>query len=108
MREVDIDEKYIYSNVITFELTPTRIVKVYPNPFSQTLTLVINTTEAADASDHVEFYSLTGSVLDQRTLLGSQNNTAVQLNDLPPMANGVYIMKIYLNEKTETVKIIKQ
>ena len=108
LREVDKDGKYIYSNVISFELTPTHIVKVYPNPFSQSLTLVISTTEAADAGDHVELYAINGNLMYSKTLSGRQNNTSVQLNDLPPMANGVYIMKVYLNGKTETVKILKQ
>jgi hypothetical protein len=110
LRQVDIDGRYIYSNVILIAVSKDReeSVKVYPNPFTSSITLLINTTQAAKTTDNVKLYSLAGTLLYEHSLAGRQGNAPVQLNDLPALPAGIYVLTTNLNGVPSTIKIIKR
>lgn len=110
LRQVDNDGKYVHSDIISFVIrnNEQEYVKVYPNPFSQQITIITKTIQAAETSDRLELYSINGVLLYRRTLSDRLNNMPIVLNDLPALANGTYLLKTYLNGKTNTVKIVKQ
>jgi hypothetical protein len=110
LRQVDMDGKKTYSNIIQIAVSANKdhFIKVYPNPFSQNLTLLINTTERPHAGDKVQLYSINGVLLYEHNLSGRQNNSPLQLTDLPQLTPGVYMLKTFLNGVTESVTIIKR
>lgn len=110
LRQADLDGKFTYSNIIMFRIGKDngQVVKVYPNPFSQNITVQISTETSAVASDLLELYSVNGVLIYRKSLANRQNNVPIVLNDLPPLASGTYILHTNLNGINNSIKIIKQ
>lgn len=110
LRQVDRDGKFTYSNVITFVIRNNndQVVKVYPNPFSQQITVQISTRNRTVAGDMLELYSVKGVLLYRKNLANRQNNAPIILNDLPALAPGTYILRTNLNGINNSNKIIKR
>lgn len=83
-------------------------MKVYPNPFSQKITVQISTPDKAVASDLLELYSVNGVLLYRKSLANRQNNVPIVLDDLPALLRGTYILLTNLNGINNSIKIIKQ
>lgn len=69
-------------------------IKIYPNPASEFIKIEANKT-----IDKIELYDLIG----KRVLKTTQTNQ-IKINYLP---NGIYLIKLFLDNKTITKKIVK-
>jgi hypothetical protein len=89
-------------DVIYKELLGEQEVGIFPNPTKGEITIEItNLQQTAPAK--LEVFSLAGeSVFSENRL---QNKTVVDLSKLPP---GTYVLKILLDSKLSTWKIIKE
>jgi len=77
-------------------------MKIYPNPTTEKITLQISNMEALQ-NGLLQLYTLNGQLLQTRLL--SEAEVTVSLAGL---ANGTYILKVFINDTVENWKIIKQ
>ena len=91
--------------VSTLETTqnPETSFKIYPNPFTNTLTIESNEINFSDSK--IELYDSTGRKLDDLLV---ENGNSVTLPINLNLAKGNYILKVCSGLKQETFKIIKQ
>jgi hypothetical protein len=110
LRQVDIDGKFVYSSIVTIIIRKDKdqVVKVYPNPFNSTLTLLISTSRKAEPGDRLDLYNVNGTLVYSRRLSDRLNSVPILLNDMPILNSGTYIMKLTLNGEISSVKIIRQ
>jgi hypothetical protein len=76
-------------------------MKIYPNPTTENVTLEITNMENL-STGNFKLYSLPGQLLQEHPVHSS--STAISLAGLP---TGTYILKVYINNRTEDWKIIK-
>ncbi|CAM4046893.1 T9SS type A sorting domain-containing protein [Flavobacterium branchiophilum] len=79
-------------------------IKVYPNPFIDTITIDFNTT-TNDAT--FSLFDLTGKEIKINTIKTQQHNNSVTLQMPQNVTTGCYILQIKTDTATKTVKIIK-
>lgn len=75
-------------------------IKVYPNPFSNQLTIETN-----EPIFKIEIYNLLGQMVKSK-IIDSPTNNSVNIN-LSELVQGNYIAKIYVENGEKSVKIIK-
>jgi hypothetical protein len=106
LKQVDLDGKTSYSNVIPLSLKDIFSWKIYPNPIKDKLTVELNLT--ADTKVSVQVISKDGRLLlnaDKGILPQGQQ----QLNfNVQNLANGSYFIRIKAGDKTYTQTVIKQ
>ena len=92
------------ASVEDMETPETFDVSVYPNPFSQLITvaLQLNAPSAVD----VQIFSANGQLLNTQSF-GSQNGTFTTNIDFSEFANGTYLLKTTTGKNAVTKKIIK-
>ncbi len=111
LKQTDKDGKSTYSNIAALQLPTTSdgpIVRAYPNPFKQSLTLMIANAATVGKNDKVEVYSLEGKMVYQRKISNRSISAAVTLDDLPQLTPGMYILRLDLNNQKFSFKVIKQ
>jgi hypothetical protein len=89
-------------------IKPPGIVKVYPNPFSETITLIADMKEEGMMQVHI--YNMLGAKIWDGTALHFASGINQQLIDLEGLKAGVYFLKAVTNNgDTESIiKLIKQ
>lgn len=106
LKQVDLDGKTSYSNVIPLSLKDILSWKLYPNPVKDKLTIELNLT--ADTKVNVQVISKDGRLLlnaDKGMLSQGQQ----QLNfNVQNLANGTYFIRVKAGDKTYTQTIVKQ
>lgn len=111
LKQTDLDNRHTYSGIVMVPVSKDLIepeIKVYPNPFTQAITVLINADSDFGAKDMIGLYTLDGKLIHQRSLRGVQRGTPFTLNNLPALANGVYVLKMEINGKATSIKVIKQ
>lgn len=95
VKQTDYDGTYTYSGIVPVSFSHSGgVTGVYPNPFSDMLTI-----QEAQPVD-VRIYDLAGNKLADR----QQHSGTLDLNYLVP---GIYIIELHQKEKTERIRIIK-
>lgn len=110
LRQVDLDGRFTYSTIVAVPLrqvSVTEVVKAYPNPFRDHITIRIISVTTVSESDHVGLYDANGKMVYQRRIKDRRSET-VLLNNLPPMAAGAYLLKVALNGTLYTLTLIKE
>ncbi len=106
LKQIDLDGKINYSNVIPLSLRDILSWKLYPNPIKDKLTIELNLM--ADTKVSVQVISKDGRQLlnaDKGTLPQGQQ----QLNfNVQNLASGSYFIRVKAGDKTYTQAIIKQ
>jgi hypothetical protein len=99
---------YVIANsiltVVENQKSPVKIASVYPNPFVKDLS--INVYDESQAINKIEFTDIAGKILFSQSFI--DNNKTVRLNDLKSLPAGFYLLRITLNNKTETHKVLKK
>jgi hypothetical protein len=83
------------------------VVTVYPNPFSQSITLQVLAASSVDKTSSVDLYTIRGK-LRYNKMIDKQGNVTTVLNDLSALPSGVYLLKTIVNGNAYTFKIMKQ
>lgn len=95
------DNRYLNFTDLTLGTTPHELVKnnfyLYPNPTATVLNVAND--DITQSISHLEIISLAGRVLIE------QNNPQVVIASLP---TGMYFCRITSNNKTQTIKFLKQ
>ncbi|MDP2335495.1 MAG: plastocyanin/azurin family copper-binding protein [Bacteroidota bacterium] len=79
------------------------LIHLYPNPASQFIELIVPRTYSAIRS--LKVYSLTGALIDQKTLTGNSESLGY---DISHFNNGVYFMEINSGNRKDVLKFVKQ
>lgn len=102
IRQVDIDGKFSYSKVITLlNRDQMREAVIAPNPVSDMVHLVEPSNRFIEK---IEIYDMTGRLMQTKTLAAEFK--AVSVN-IPSLAIGQYLMKVYYKGETKTLNFIK-
>ena len=85
------------------------MVRAVPNPFNNQLAFVIkgigiNTSR----TDKAELYTADGKLLYTQSITGWTNNSRIQLRSIPRLANGMYVLKVHVNNEVVNLKVVKQ
>lgn len=111
LKQIDKDGRSTYSNIVAVQLPIINvgpIVQAYPNPFKQTLNIMIANMTALDLSDNISIYTLEGKIVYEKPIGQRLLNTTITLTDLPQLTPGMYILKLGLNKQTYSFKLMKQ
>jgi hypothetical protein len=80
-------------------------IAAYPNPFTDTVHLIINTTE--QNTIHYKIYDILGRMTTQSKLEEIQNTNHIEI-DTKSLSSGVYLVQVIQGTKKQSLKIIKQ
>ncbi len=102
LRQVDVDQRYIYSSIVSVDLSGSSrsSLEVFPNPVSNLLTV-----RAADGEllNDVRIYSQNGSQIDMKQSIAS----AIYSCSLQNLKPGLYFVQVSTNKANETFRILK-
>ncbi|HWB25209.1 MAG TPA: C25 family cysteine peptidase [Chitinophagaceae bacterium] len=101
LKMVDKDGKYAYSNIIMVQFGANDIVKVYPNPFTTSLKITVN-SNSGDRNT-VKVLDVSGKVLMQQTFTGG----SISL-DVSNLAAGNYMVQVNGSVQLQSFKVQKQ
>jgi len=88
------------------ELSLSNELLVYPNPFSNTLT--VDFESDIDASAQLQITDLIGKVVYEENTLFIKGNNSRQLKLNPNLGNGIYMLSLKVGERpAHTIKMIK-
>ncbi|MFN4083232.1 MAG: T9SS type A sorting domain-containing protein [Bacteroidia bacterium] len=105
LKQFDKDGSFEYSNTISVSGDDVNTeVKVYPNPFSDELTVLIN--NSSNELLNITITDLSGKLIKNE--ISKSNNGIVLLNDLTDLPKGAYILIIEAAGFKNTQKLIKQ
>ncbi|MGY3791613.1 alpha-amylase family glycosyl hydrolase [Aquimarina sp. 433] len=80
--------------------------KAWPNPFTNSLQVTLSTTNLSTDDIHIEMYDLTGKkVLENKRIKIQDSSFSI---NAPHLMNGMYLMKIEFNDRTQVVQLIKK
>ena len=106
LKQIDVEGKTSYSNIIPLSLKNILEWRLYPNPIKDKLTIELNLT--ADTKINVQVISKDGRLLlnaDKGTLLQGQQQLHFNIQNF---ASGSYLVRVKAGEKSYTQAIIKQ
>jgi hypothetical protein len=110
LKKVDADGSISYSVTISIPIlkqTASIVVQAYPNPFGNNLVVNIGTALSSDRIQFVQLQTVTGKVVYSKNV----NQTGPQqitIDRLGRLAQGIYILKVGVNNQVETIKLIHQ
>ena len=100
LKQVDLDGKITYSKIILMDFSKIKIIKLYPNPVKDILTIEgLNET----GSNNISIVNMAGRVLLRASFEGSTYNW--NINQLP---SGSYYLIVDSDKKITSLKFIKQ
>lgn len=110
LKQIDNDEQFSYSKITTTDcnnlIEKNMVIKVFPNPTTDVLTIAINNFENGKAK--INIYDFSSNLILQKEiqLINGNNFYNVSLNNLTV---GMYLIEIINNDKTIfRNKIVKQ
>ncbi len=108
IRQVALDGSRVYSKTVSVPISSNPLdaarVTASPNPFATYINLQVMNIVSSGKRDNVELYSMDGRLRYQRSIALS-GGTAILLADLPPLEQGLYILKVSIEGRLYTVKM---
>lgn len=100
LKQVDIDGKFSYSNIISINFETSPVIKIFPNPVKTVLRIE---GLIATENSRLSIIDATGKVLQQ--ISTTSDSYTYNLQKLPP---GIYYVKIDSEKKVTTLKFVKE
>jgi Concanavalin A-like lectin/glucanases superfamily/Secretion system C-terminal sorting domain len=97
LKQIDFDGNSKLSNVVSVLFDKQNIIKIYPNPAQQQVTV-----EGLDNYNRVQVLDATGKLIKEQ-LTNGQYQLNINLNGLK---GGMYLLRIVNEKETQTVKLI--
>lgn len=106
LKSVNADGSYQYSSIVRLGAKAAQLtVTPMPNRFDKSIQLNI-ANPVADAAQ-VVLSNTTGSVLLRRKVSLAEGNNALQLNNLPAMAQGIYLLTVTTSTNQVSARLVK-
>lgn len=102
LKMIDRDGKFTYSNVVVISTDATDKIKLFPNPSKDNIT--VQFSEAATAGQ-ITIMDITGKELHRSNISVNSSSALIHIAQLTP---GVYFVKYINDNKTETIRFIKE
>lgn len=106
LKQIDLDGKSTFSNIIRLALGENTGMDIFPNPFSSQFTVSFSSPVAANAT--LMLRNSTGQMVYQRSLQTTKGNNAFVLNQLPALPQGTYYVQVYNDRFNYTGKLQKK
>jgi hypothetical protein len=102
LKQVDLNEKYIYSSVVAVQSKNSKIeITTYPNPATDFIKIQF--------SENINSIKLRLINIHQQEVLNKKvDNTNLVDWDIQQLSNGIYFLEIFINQQKTIQKIIKQ
>jgi uncharacterized delta-60 repeat protein len=102
LKIIDADGKYTYSNVVAIKINAAGKLRIFPNPVGPTLFVQADGNEKAT----VRIVDASGRKIKEiKLLLNGTTSFSIDVNNL---AQGLYNLILYKENKTEALKFIKE
>jgi hypothetical protein len=105
LRMVNIDGTYEYSGVVMIRRNTKEDIAVAGNPFSGTLMLRYNLTEAKNL--HLSLYDVSGKLIIRRELSAAAGSGILNVNNLDQYARGTYLLHLDDGKRKWDFKVVK-
>jgi len=107
LKQTDFDGQFAYSPVISIQcIDNTNMdVIIYPNPFKENVTLIINNFEYPQAN--ITVYDILGNKISVQDFSTIENNRIFTTFDLKTLACGMYFVEVRADDFKKEFKIVK-
>jgi hypothetical protein len=105
LKQVDLDGKFTYSNVLSLNLKNTAQWKLYPNPVKDVATIELNLT--ASSKVNVQVISRDGKMVINSNKGILNQGTQQIFVDTKGLAKGSYVVRVKTDATTYSIPIIK-
>lgn len=102
LRQVDLDNKFAYSQIVKVNLLKSNHAQLYPNPADIYTLLVFSKLSKKTVAT---IFALNGQLVKTIEIADGQNQQLINVASLP---KGEYTIRITNDETAETLKLIKQ
>lgn len=99
LKQVDLDGKYTYSNIVPVQINNIEIVSSYYNNLNNSIQVIFNKKQD---NVHIMLYGANGQLL---STANATNNIASYKLDLPLLASGVYMLRVISDQLSYTKKL---
>ncbi len=106
LKQIDYDGNYHYSRTISIDAPNMFGVFVYPNPFNESLNVAINSNISNQNCD-VKLLDLSGRELITKSFTTNNKEFIFEMKEVNMLNPGIYFIRIIVNGKIFTNKIIK-
>ena len=103
---VDMDERTRYSEIKTLVAVKKSEVKVYPNPFTVNVEVLVNVVKIRERVE-IALYKDDGRLLLTKQGLFNKGNNTITFSNLSTLPQGIYLLKITREDGVSTKKLIK-
>jgi uncharacterized delta-60 repeat protein len=108
LKQVDLDGSFEYSAIVAFNRDKVaKDIVVYPNPFSDLLTLNL-VPGNSEGKINVKLTTLTGKTVYKQELKVANGNQKFEFAVPSQLASGMYLLRVQHQEKLTVLKVIKQ
>jgi autotransporter-associated beta strand protein len=102
LKQVDFDGRYSYSPVVSVDFQAKGKMVIYPNPFSDEITLTFN--EETAHNRQILLFDQTGRMVQTMELIGDELTKDLNTSNLSP---GTYILKVQSGQHVEMHRLVK-
>jgi hypothetical protein len=107
LKMVDLDGSFTYSKIITLQsATGSFAISVSPNPYHQSLSVIVTMPEAAEGNMAVT--DAAGHRILQQALTLQKGSNTLNPTALASLASGMYFLSITTGQEKQTVKLIRE
>lgn len=106
LKMVDRDNTFEYSNTVPVRFNERGTTLLYPNPFKDVISIETEIENNAKAS--VEVYDIAGSKVFEKAYELASGNSVINVNELSGYTNGVYLIKVSVNNNQNWFKVVKE
>jgi hypothetical protein len=105
LKMVDLDGNFTYSKVIRITVKNDLLVFVNPNPFKNTLKVILNSANSDNAI--LALTDLSGRQLFKTSRPIFPGNNTIEITKVGTLPNETYILTVVTSNKTQIFKIVK-
>jgi hypothetical protein len=108
IRQVDMDARASFSNVVIVKLGKNAGVVAWPNPFTESISININSSAAAQIN--IKLINVSGQVLRNQSQAVSRGTTQISMRNLNNLASGIYFLQVEDSKGAirEVIKFVKE
>lgn len=106
IRTEDQSGAYKYSTIVKINLERGISVVAMPNPFSNYISLQVNTTKRTDAT--IRVFNVSGQIVISKGMILEKGMNSIVVNDMQQLSAGTYILDVQTGESSMLQKVLKR
>lgn len=107
LKQVDFNGTSTFSNTVVLkkDAKTNESIAVYPNPFNDQITCTINANTQNKIT--LSLIDISGKEVANSVVIVEQGVSTFDINELGKLTNGVYFLKVLMDNEAKTIKLIK-